>query len=671
MKPMPDHLGLHAVLKPGVSITDLHHALAARMRERHRVRGGSPTEQAARMRAVAPAEVEQLLVSAEEAMVGRFILPGTGATLHFVGNPPAWSTNPTTDDEYIWGLNRMFHWPTLLRAHVLTGDDRYARKVVDELDDWLRRCPRPPIDRDTGAAYRDFYAANAWRSLEAGIRMYESWPVVLEHLAGTHLLNDDLLARLVVSLHEHAEVLADICPIFWPRADHNHYLMENLGLLSICALVPELAHAARWRDHAVRELGRCLDAQVTADGGQIEGCPSYHAGCMYWFCLALRLAQECGGNLPPGFRERLRNGIAYAQHSTRPTGDCVPWGDSDPLDSGLVAVIWWQTVTGDADPLRRLAALTGAAAAHRRIIALAWQTGGLDDLLGAIAEPPAAGFPTVDWQHDLSQASLRSGWDRQTVSVFVACRSPVNNGHAHLDPAGFDLCAFGRALLVDPGRYTYRTCPERYAMKRAAWHNTITIDDRDPFAYQDTWNFGPQQEGRIDAVVENPRVKAAVCRQLNFAPAVHRRLVALVDGMLVLVIDEVTGLDPASRVQIHHHVDSTDVAWDAATGQARAGFPDGVGAIIAVSAGLSGVVAEAMVSTAIDVWHPSRRVTVQDQPGTRDRRHAVVVAPWRDGKACAVGRPRISVEGNSVVCAFAVDGREREVIWTGDGVECR
>jgi len=81
-------------------------------------------------------------------------------------------------------------------------------------------------------------------------------------------------------------------------------------------------------------------------------------------------------------------------------------------------------------------------------------------------------------------------------------------------------------------------------------------------------------------------------------------------------------------------------------------------------------VAEAMVSTAIDGWHPSRRVTVQDQPGARDRRHAVVVAPWR-GRAPVVGRPRVSVEGTAVVCAFAVDGREREVRWTTAGVECR
>ena len=670
MKRLPDHVSLHHILKPGVAIADLQHALAGRMHERHLVRGGSPVEQAARMRAVAPAEVEQLLVSAEAAMAGQFILPGTGGTLCFVGNPPRWSTNPTKDDEYIWGLNRMVHWPTLLRAQVLTGDDRYARKVVDELDDWLRVCPRPAINRDPTAAYRDFYGVDAWRSLEAGIRMYETWPLVVEHLAGTHLLRDDLLARLVMSLHEHAEVLCEICPVFWPRADHNHYLMENLGLLSICALVPELAQAPRWRDHALRELGRCADAQLTADGGQIEGCPGYHACCIYWFCLALRLAQECGAELPDGYRDRVRRGVAYVQHSTRPSGDCVPWGDTDPIDTGLIAVIWWHAVTGDADPLRRLAVLTGAAAAHTRIIALAWQTGGLDDLLGAIAEAPAAGFPTVDWQHDLSQASLRSGWDREAASVFVACRSPVNNGHAHLDPAGFDFCAFGRAMLVDPGRYTYRNCPERYLMKRAAWHNTITIDDRDPFAYRDTWGFGPQQDGRMVEVYEQTRVKAAACRQLNFAPAVHRRLVALVDGVILVVIDEVTGMEPASRVQIHHHVDSMDVAWNAATGQARADFGDGVGAIIAVSAGLDGAVAEAMVSTAIDGWHPSRRVTVQDQPGARDRRHAVVVAPWR-GQAPVVGRPRVSVEGTAVVCAFAVDGREREVRWTTAGVECR
>ena len=62
-------------------------------------------------------------------------------------------------------------------------------------------------------------------------------------------------------------------PRLFPEADHNHYLMENLGLLEIASLFPEFADAGMWKAHAVREIERCAARQLTPDGGQVEGCP--------------------------------------------------------------------------------------------------------------------------------------------------------------------------------------------------------------------------------------------------------------------------------------------------------------------------------------------------------------------------------------------------------------
>lgn len=97
---------------------------------------------------------------------------------------------------------------------------------------------------------------------------------------------------------------------------------------------------------------------------------------------------------------------------------------------------------------------------------------------------------------------LRTGWTRDALSVFFAARSPVNNGHAHIDPMGFDFTALGRPLVVDPGRYTYREDADRRAYKSADWHNTLTIDGRPPFEYLGAWAYSPQKEARITHVVE-------------------------------------------------------------------------------------------------------------------------------------------------------------------------
>jgi len=47
------------------------------------------------------------------------------------------------DHKIIWELNRHQHWLQLGRAHWLTGDPRYARRILEELDGWI--AANPPL----------------------------------------------------------------------------------------------------------------------------------------------------------------------------------------------------------------------------------------------------------------------------------------------------------------------------------------------------------------------------------------------------------------------------------------------------------------------------------------------------------------------------------------------
>src|SRR5690606_33316102 len=111
-----------------------------------------------------PDHVKGLLAAADLAVRGELRLPGTGGKPAFVGNPPDWHRIANKDKEYLWGLNRMLHWIPLLQAYALSGEARYAEKVVTELDDWLERCPPPPLD----APVKAYDRVNPWRMLEVG-----------------------------------------------------------------------------------------------------------------------------------------------------------------------------------------------------------------------------------------------------------------------------------------------------------------------------------------------------------------------------------------------------------------------------------------------------------------------------------------------------------------------
>lgn len=640
------------------------HALRAR-------RGFSAQDRAKYLKDKHHQVAQRMIDQAQLPLQGMLVLPGT-AKPHFVGDPPDWHTLQFNDNEYVWGINRMVHWQKLLAAFTLTGDRKYAEKVVRELENWIDTCPRPELDKTPQKAHEHFGSAvTPWRSLEVGIRMFETWPWVLEHLIDTDILSPELLAKTAVSVYEHGEVLEEICPIFWPNADHNHYLMENLGLLSLACLFPQFRKAEQWRTFAMHELERCAAAQLMPSGGQIEGCPSYHNYCMYWFLLAPLIARENGLAFSPQYLDRMHRSLEYSVHAFRPSGTIVPWGDSDADLSVVHAAVYACLAMDDPRYLQAVAGILGLPSVLDRCLDFAWQIGDFDALADKLRQPSRP-WPNIAWFTDLKQVAMRTGWDRHALSVFFACRTPVNNAHAHIDPMSFDFCGLGQTLIVDPGRFTYREDADRRKYKSPEWHSMLTIDRKSPFEYISTWAFGPQKEGKITNVYQGRGLLAADAVQLNYEPAVHRRLVAIVDGSFLLVLDRVTDLSPASSVQIYYHLNSTDAVWngDARTAVARISE---VGLLVAVTPNLQGELREGSISEAIDVARPSTRLCLEDSAsGESDRGYAAVLVPYRaTGRMPQVSDVQVQLTDNALVCSFMLNNQRHEFSWTQTGIERR
>lgn len=73
-----------------------------------------------------PEVVKEKLQTAERACEGMHILCGTMGKSFFVGKPPCWHENRVGDDEYVVGLNRMYHWNDWIVAYAMTGKVCYA-----------------------------------------------------------------------------------------------------------------------------------------------------------------------------------------------------------------------------------------------------------------------------------------------------------------------------------------------------------------------------------------------------------------------------------------------------------------------------------------------------------------------------------------------------------------
>ncbi|MDD5349795.1 MAG: alginate lyase family protein [Chthoniobacteraceae bacterium] len=619
----------------------------------------SVRDQAERIQREFPQLKADTIRQADMALEGMLVLPGTGGKPYFVGNPPAWADNPVNDAEYVWGLNRMAHWIPLLRAFSLTGNATYARKVVEELRNWLQCCPRPPM-----TSHHFFGRVDPWRSLEAGIRMFTSWPLIIPHLAGTAFLSPDLLTDYAASVFEHGEVLYHIAPQQHPGADHNHYLMQSLGLLVASCLFPEFSTAEKWRAHAVCELERCAAVQISEEGGQIEGCPHYHSGCVGWFSLGLSVAEAHGIPLSTAFISKIKKGIDYAMYALRPSGTTVSWGDSDAENAGPIhAALDGYRLFHNPDYLQIAVNCCGVEAVNARCIEAAWDGYASPETLAAIDEaaiaPKEISLPTGSWQKRLKQAMLRTGWSHDAASVFFACRTPVENTHSHIDPMSFDFTAYGRTLIVDPGRFTYREDADRREFKSAAYHNTLIINGRDPFEYISSWEYGPQKPGDLLDVIQKPGCQAVFARHDNYEPATHFRAMAIVGDALLVVLDWVENLSPGDLLQLYFHLDSTKVSLDEKTGRAETQDAGVTNVVLVPGAGFEGELLPGRVSDFIDIAHPSTRLRLTALPSDNpSRAFATVVAPWPASSARpVVSAPRIVWKNRVPCCEFQVNGK--------------
>lgn len=507
-----------------------------------------------------PETVKAAIARAEDAYQGMLILPGTGGVKEFMGNPPCWLERRHNDNEFLWQLNRMTHWQDLLEGYSLTRDERYAQKVIEEMLDWIDKVKVPEDLCDYPLEY--FSQCHPLRALELGIRGYKTWPLVLEHLGRTDFFTEEILEKYLEAVYRQIKALRRASPQLWPKADHNHFLMECLGTLTTALYFPELKEADEWRSFAIDGIERCAKAQLTCAGGQIEGCPSYHNGCMFWFGLAVQLSKRFGFAFSPDYKKRFRKNLDYSIYAMRPTGKCVPVGDSHANYLTSMAGIYGYLALGELTWLGLTTNLIDMDLIYEEADRHAWRALDMqkfyEDLQTLEKGEYICNLPQTFYNKELGQAIIRSDWSRKALSFLMTCRSPVQNAHAHIDLMSFDFTAYGKNMICDPGIFCYRDDEDRRSFKTTAYHSTVMIDNQDQFEYINSFTFGPQKAGSIYRVEKRDFYSIASASHINYEPITHYRHMALVDNRFVLVVDLLTNLKQ-SNVKRYFHLDYTNV----------------------------------------------------------------------------------------------------------------
>jgi hypothetical protein len=448
----------------------------------------------------------------------------------------------TGNVKQVWEMSRHHHLTVLAAAWWLTGDDRYALTVADQLRSWWRANP--------------YLSGVHWTSgIEAGIRLL-SWVWIRRLLDGwpgaADLFENDPDA--LRQLRWHQEYLAAFES--HGSSANNHVVAEAAGRLAAACAFPWYDESDGWRRAAAALLERELAANTFASGLNRELATDYHRFVLE---LALVAAVEAGAHDAPLsgatwqlVARMLDAGVALLDV----TGGAPRQGDGD---EGRALVM-------DDPETQAWAVVLGAAGA---VLGPApwWPALGVSleaVLLGSLSRsrpaPPgleraperASRFPDAG----LVLLRTRPG---DGPEIWCRCDGGPHGflsiaAHAHADALSIEVRHDGVEVLADPGTYCYHGEPawrSRFRSTRA--HNTLEVAGVDQ-----SESGGPflwvSQAGTetLDCDVESASLQTWAARHDGYTrldvPTLHTRRVSLDAGTRRLVV--VDTLDTAGELPV-------------------------------------------------------------------------------------------------------------------------
>lgn len=369
---------------------------------------------------------------------------------HFDGEID-WNLIVGKDNEYLFQMNRHRYFVVLGQAYRLSGDEKYARRFVELLTDFIRRVPAL---RDSGN--------HPWRSLEVGLRA-EYWTKAMALFKDAPQITEEVRRMYRHSLQEHAEILIQF---------HNaHKKLSNWGVIQdhgLFAIGIELKNES-YRQIALERLTEQSRLQLFADGTHWEQSCMYHNEVLACFYDVIVRARDNGIEIP---EEIVRNAHRMARvdlawvmpHHRQPL-----FGDSDYTDLRDVLTLG-AYLFGDEE--------LKSQAYDKLDYESAWLLGkrGVEQYAALASRTPAFCSAAL---YDSGNYIMRSDWSEQ-AHYLIFHNGYTGAGHAHCDKLSFDLTLFGCDMITDTGRYSYIGSDRTRRITRSAkGHNGLSVDGRD------------------------------------------------------------------------------------------------------------------------------------------------------------------------------------------------
>ena len=388
------------------------------------------------------------------------------------------------DPKSVHELNRHQYLPRLAKTYFLTGEEKYAREAVEQIQSWIAQ--NPPA------------CGIHWHSsLEIGLRVI-SWLWTIFFLLPSESLDEDAARSMGGSLLAQLDHISRYPSVF--SSPNTHLLGEATALLIGGLIFSECKRARAWRQLGASLLVQEMDKQVSPEGVHAELSSYYHCYALDFYLQALVLAKRNQFSFPNEIWERLGCMMDFLQYLTRPDGLIPLLGDED---GGRALALGQTSYRSFRDAL-----CAGAVLFFRPDFK--HQAGEFcEETLWMLGEPAwntyvfLKSIPPLRLNASYPAAGyfiLRSDWSRLASHLVFDCggMGMINGGHGHADSLSIVLSVGGKELLADPGTCTYNAAPEwRTFFRSTRAHNTALVDGRDQSEMGETFRWNQIAQSRV------------------------------------------------------------------------------------------------------------------------------------------------------------------------------
>ncbi len=449
------------------------------------------------------------------------------------------SQERTGNVKQVWEIARLQHLTLLASAWALSHDERYARRVDEQLRSFWRENP--------------FLSGIHWTSgIELGLRLIsvawirrllDDWPGV------KGLFEENGLS--VRQIEWHQQYLGS----FRSRGTsaNNHVIAEAAGQLVASCAFPWYPRSERWRHASARLLERELLRNTFPSGINRELASDYHPFVAELGFLAAVEAEASGHPLSPLVWRRLTamadSAAALLDTQLRPPRQ----GDSDEGRALLLdppAPNTWPALLATADALvGRLSwwPRSPAGAGAVMVGALAGARAGAGRRVGDVG---VLGVRPVERPSRFADAGLTLLRTTGENEIWCRCDGGPHGylgiaAHAHADALSVEVRYAGIDILADPGTYCYHgERAWRSYFRSTIAHNTIELGGRNSSSERGPFMWARHAPAREIEVIDDGDIARWTAEHDGYfsldPPASHRRSVLLDRASRSLdIIDEI------------------------------------------------------------------------------------------------------------------------------------